>query len=55
MTPDLLLILTLRVDDDFGDEPCQDIFEEFWSEVEGCPVMSLLEDFQNIACDSVRR
>lgn len=41
MTPNLLLVLTLGVYNDFGNQLGQDVFEQFRSELEAGPDMTL--------------
>jgi len=46
---DLLLILALRVDDDFGKKDGEHVFEELQGEAHFCPVMTLFKNLKNIA------
>ena len=49
MVPNLLLILALGVHDDFGKHLRQDIFEQFGSELEVGPDVTVFQDVQNVA------
>jgi hypothetical protein len=46
---DLLLILTLRVDNDFGKKDSKHVFEELQGEAHFCPVMTLFKNLKNVA------
>ena len=48
VVPNLVLVLALGVDDDFGEEDGQDVFEEFHGKVELGPVVARLEDIQHV-------
>ena len=48
VVPNLVLVLALGVDDDFGEEDGQDVFEEFHCKVELGPVVARLEDIQHV-------
>jgi len=50
MVPNLLLILTLGVHDDFGKHLGQDVFEQLRSELKAGPDMTLFQDVQHVAC-----
>ena len=46
---DLFLVLALRVDDDFGNEASEDVFEELRGEDHLREVMTLLENLEDVA------
>lgn len=49
MVPNLFLILTLGVHDDFGKHLSQDIFEQLGGELEAGPDVTLFQDIQHVA------
>ena len=49
MVADLFLVLALGVNDDFGNEASEDVFEEFWGEDHLREVMTLLENLEDVA------
>ena len=49
MVPNLLLILTLGVHDDFGEHLGQDVFEQLGSELEAGPDVTLFQNIQHVA------
>ena len=49
MVADLLLVLGLGVDDDFGKKLGEDVFEELGSENHLGPIVTGLENVKNIA------
>ena len=48
MTPNLLLVLTLGVHDDFGKQLSQDVFEQFRSELEAGPDVTMFQYIQHV-------
>ena len=48
MTPNLLLVLTLGMYDDFGKQLGQDVFEQFRGELEVGPDVTLFQDIQHV-------
>ena len=55
MIPDLLLVLALGVHDDFGKHLCQDVFEQFRSELEAGPDVTVFQYIQHIAWNALLR
>jgi hypothetical protein len=49
MIPDLLLILALRVHDDFRKHLGQDVFEKFRGELKAGPDVTVFQDIQHVA------
>lgn len=48
MFADLIFILVLRVNDDFGDEVKEDVFEELGGHMECSPVVTFFQYFQDV-------
>lgn len=50
--PDLILVLTFRVEDDIRDELGEDVSEVIGSQGEGGPVVTVFHHFEDVACDA---
>jgi L-alanine-DL-glutamate epimerase-like enolase superfamily enzyme len=48
MIPDLLLILALRMHDNFGKHLGQNVFKQLGGELEAGPAMTVFQDIQDV-------
>jgi len=54
MAADLLLVLTFRVQDDFGKKLSKNVFEQLRCEGHFRPIVALFHDIQNIPCPVIK-